>query len=337
MIQYILRRLLLMIPTLIGITIVVFAIIQSAPGGPVEQALQSLTGGMGDVQMSGDVAVTESVLEDLRAQFGFDQPIHVRYLNWMGDLLQGEFGRSMVYKEPVLDVIASKFPVSIQFGLTSLILTYLVCIPLGIAKALRDKSRFDYATSILVFLGYSTPGFVLGILLIVFFGGGSFWNVFPIGGLYSNEYDLLSPMEQILDRLHHAILPLVCYMVSHFASLTMLMKNSLIGEIRKDYIKTAMSKGVRRFHIVYKHALRNALIPIATGVGGAFSLIFAGSLLIETVFNLDGMGLLTYTSVLKRDYPVIMASVTIHSLLILFGNIVSDVVLALVDPRIDFE
>lgn len=337
MTQYLLRRLLLMIPTLFGITVVVFFIIQSAPGGPIEQAINQMSGGMSDVQMTSDVVMSDALMEELRAQFGFDKPIHERYLSWIGDMLQGEFGRSMVYREPVIDVIISKFPVSLQFGITSLILTYLICIPLGIAKALRDKTRFDYATSILVFLGYSTPGFVLGILLIVFFGGGSFWSVFPIGGLYSNDYESLTTAGKFFDRIYHALLPLICYMVGHFATLTMLMKNSLIGELKKDYVKTAVAKGVNRFWVIYKHALRNALIPIATGVGGAFSLMFAGSLLIETVFNLDGMGLLTYTSVLKRDFPVIMASVTIHSFLILLGNIFSDTMLAFVDPRIDFE
>ena len=186
-------------------------------------------------------------------------------------------------------------------------------------------------------MGHSTPGFVLGILLIVFLGGGSFFGWFPIGGLHSTDYETLSFFAKIGDRIHHAILPLICYMVSHIAVITMLMKNSLIGELSKDYIKTAKAKGVTQFWITYKHALRNALIPIATGVGSIFKLVFAGSLLIETVFNLDGIGLLTYTSVLKRDYPVIMASVCMHSFLIMFGNLISDLALVAVDPRIDYE
>jgi microcin C transport system permease protein len=337
MLQYLLRRLMLMIPTLLGITIVVFVIVQSAPGGPIEQAMQAVSGQPGTAQVGGDIAMSQDVIDDLKRQFDFDKPIHVRYFKWLGNTLTFNFGDSFVHEEPVLKVIASKFPVSIQFGLTSLFCAYLICIPLGMAKALRDRSRFDYLTSIGIILGHTTPGFVLGILLVVFFGGGSFLNWFPIGGIRSDMYELMSPFDQFIDRVHHAILPILCYMVSHLAVLTMLMKNSLIGELRKDYIKTAVAKGVPRFWVIYKHGLRNALIPIATGMGGVFSVIFAGSVLIETVFNLDGVGLLTYTSVMKRDYTVIMASVTIHSLLIMLGNVFSDTILALLDPRIDFE
>jgi microcin C transport system permease protein len=337
MLQYLARRLLLTIPTLLGITFIVFLIVQSAPGGPIEQAMQAISDQPGSAQVSGNMTMSEDVMESIRKQYGFDKPIHVRYGNWLKDLVTLNLGESYVYEEPVIKVITSKFPVSLQFGLTSLFLTYLVCIPLGIAKALKDKSRFDYLTSIIIFLGHSTPGFVLGILLVVFFGGGSFFNLFPIGGLHSDGYESLTTFQQFVDRAHHAVLPLVCYMIGHFASLTMLMKNSLIGELRKDYVKTAVAKGVPKMLVVYKHALRNALVPICTGIGGIFSIIFAGSLLIETVFNLDGFGLLTYTSVLKRDYPVIMASVTLHSLLIMLGNIFSDMVISIVDPRIDFE
>ncbi len=337
MLTYILRRLLLMLPTLFGITLVVFFIVQAAPGGPIEQAMKEMSGDTGGA-VSGSTVISKEVIEDLKKQYDFNKPIYVRYLKWMKSTITFNFGTSLVYEgEPVLKVIASKFPVSIQFGLTSLFLTYLICIPLGIAKAVRDKSTFDYITSIIVFLGHSTPGFVLGILLVVFFGGGSFWNLFPIGGIHSPDFESLSTSQQLIDRLHHAVLPIVCYMVSHIAVITMLMKNSLIGELSKDYIKTARAKGVKHFWVIYKHGLRNALIPIVTGIGGVFTLIFAGSVLIETVFNLDGMGLLTYNSVMKRDYTVIMASVTIHSLLIMLGNIFADVMLVLVDPQIDFE
>ncbi len=336
MLQYILRRIFLMIPTLLGITVVVFFIIQSSPGGPVEMALQKLSDG-GQGAPSSDTVISQDVLDDLKRQFGFDKPIHVRYFLWIKDVVQLEFGNSIVYDMPVYEVIKSKFPVSIQFGFASLILTYIFCVPLGIAKAVKDKKRFDYISSFFIFLAHSTPGFVLGILLIVFFGGGSFYNFFPIGGMHSATYDSLGFFEQIIDRIHHAILPVLCYMVSHVAVITMLMKNSLIGELSKDYIKTAKSKGVPHFWIIYKHALRNALIPIATGIGTIFKLVFTGSLLVETVFNLDGIGLLSYTSVIKRDYPVIMASVCLHSVLIMLGNIASDVALVLVDPRIDYQ
>lgn len=189
----------------------------------------------------------------------------------------------------------------------------------------------------MIFLGYSTPGFVLGVLLIVFFGGGSFWDVFPIEGLVSDDYEMRGFFGKIADRLHHAVLPITCYVIHNFAVLTMLMKNSLIGELHKDYVRTAVAKGVPHQWIVYKHALRNALIPIVAGIGGIFSMIFAGSVLLETVFNLDGIGLLSFTSVLKRDYTVIMASITFHSVLIMFGNLFSDVCMVFVDPRIDFE
>jgi microcin C transport system permease protein len=337
MLQYLLRRFLLMIPTLLGITVVVFVIVQSAPGGPIEQAMQAISGQPGQAQTSGESVMSQEVIEELKAQYGFDKPVLVRYGNWLKNLATFNFGESYVYEEPVIDVIKSKFPVSIQFGLTSLFCAYVICIPLGIAKALRDRSRFDYITSIMMFLAHSTPGFVLGILLIIFFGGGSFLDLFPLGGTMSDNYEFLSTWGQLKDRVHHAVLPIVCYMVAHLTVLTMLMKNSLIGELRKDYVKTAVSKGAPRGIVIYKHALRNALIPIVTGMGGVFSIIFAGSVLIETVFNLDGVGLLTYTSIMKRDYPVIMASVTIHSFLIMLGNIFSDTLLALVDPRIDFE
>jgi microcin C transport system permease protein len=338
MANYIIRRLLLMIPTLLGITFIVFLIIQSAPGGPIEQAIQAVSGGSGgEASVSGNVAITEELLADLKKQYGFDKPIHIRYLLWMKNVVTFNFGKSLVYEEPVLQVIKSKFPVSLQFGLTALLFTYLFCIPLGIAKAVRDKSRFDYATSIFIFIAHSTPGFVLGILLVVFLGGGSFFNLFPIGDLHSPEYEALTNWGKLADRLHHAVLPLICYMVSHIAVITMLMKNSLINELSKDYIKTARAKGVKKFWVIYKHALRNALIPIATSIGNIFTVIFAGSLLIETVFNLDGMGLLTFNSVLKRDYTVIMASVTIHSFLIMMGNLFSDIILVVVDPRISYE
>lgn len=337
MYKYIIRRLLLMIPTFLGITVVVFAIIQTAPGGPVEQIIQQMTAGADEGGLGGDMTMSSELVDELKEQFGFDKPLYLRYFLWIKDLFTLNLGESFVYEEPVIKVLVSKFPVSLSFGITSLILTYLICIPLGISKALKDKTKFDYASSFIIFLAYSTPGFVLGVLLIVFFGGGSFWDIFPIGGLVSDNYDTLSGFDKLIDRIHHAILPIFCYVLHNFAVLTMLMKNSLISEIRKDYIKTAMAKGVPRFQIVYKHALRNALIPIVAGVGGSFSIIFAGSVLLETVFNLDGIGLLTYTSVLKRDYTVIMASISIHSILILMGNLFSDVLMVVVDPRIDFN
>jgi microcin C transport system permease protein len=248
-----------------------------------------------------------------------------------------DFGESFTYEEPVTDVIFSKFGVSLQFGIASLILSYLISIPLGIWKAIKNGSTFDALSSFLLFVMYSVPSFMLGILLIVFFAGGSFLDIFPIGGIQSDFYEDLTTLEKIGDRIYHFILPLICYTLGNFTTLTVLMKNSLLEEIKKDYIRTARAKGVEEKWVYLKHALRNALIPIVTGLGSFLSVFFAGSLLLETIFGLDGIGLLSYNSVLTRDYNVIMGLVFIQSILYLIGNILSDVCYVLVDPRIDFE
>jgi microcin C transport system permease protein len=339
-----------MIPTLLGITVVVFAIINMAPGSPVEQKLQQMrfggalsangTGGGGanlGRSTGQDQGVSDEVLQALNKQYGFDKPLHERYFKWLGNLARVDFGNSFKFEEPVIDVITSKFPVSLQFGLASLILTYLVCIPLGVMMAMRAGQAFDLAAGFVLFVAYSIPPFMLGILLIVFLSGGSFLDIFPIGGLYSDSYEYLNLGEKILDRLHHFVLPLVCYMVGSFTTLTLLVKNSLLEEVKKDYIRTARAKGLDQRTVVLKHALRNALIPVVTGIGGFLSLFFAGSLLIETIFQLDGIGLLSYSSVLARDYNVIMGLIFIQSLLYLVGNLISDLAYVLVDPRIDFS
>ncbi len=340
MFKYLLRRLFLIIPTLFGITLIVFVIINLAPGSPVEQRLQQLRfgGGGGETAKgSGDSAVSEEVIEALKKQYGFDKPMHERYLIWLGNLSRLDFGESFAYEEPVVDVIIGKFPVSIQFGIVAFFLSYIVCIPLGIIKAMKKGSAFDLFSSFILFVLYSIPPFMLGILLIVYFSGGSFLDLFPIGGLTSDEYASMNFADKLWDRVHHAILPLTCYVIGSFTTLTLLMRNSLLEEISKDYVRTARAKGLDEVKVVLKHALRNALIPIATGVGSFLSVFFAGSLLLESIFQLDGIGLLSYSSILARDYNVIMGLVFIQSVLFLVGNIISDLLYVVVDPRIDFQ
>ncbi|MBL7715453.1 MAG: ABC transporter permease subunit, partial [Bdellovibrionales bacterium] len=322
----------------------VFIIINLAPGSPIEQKLQAIrfasaqnATGTGGVRSFSDQAVSNEVMEALKKQYGFDKPMHTRYFIWLGNLARLDFGRSFSYEEPVLGVIASKFPVSLQFGVTSLILAYLISIPFGIRMAQKDGSPFDLVAGFLLFLSYSIPPFMLAIVLIVFLGGGSFLDLFPIGGISSDNYDNLPFWSQVWDRVHHFILPLICYTMGSFTTLTLLMKNSILDEIRKDYIRTARAKGLDEKTVYLKHALRNALIPIATGLGSFISVFFAGSLLLETIFNLDGIGLLGFKSVLQRDYNLIMGSITLQSLLFLLGNLISDFIYVLVDPRIDFS
>ena len=340
-----------MIPTLIGVTLVSFAIINLAPGSPIEQRIQQIrfgggmsgSGGGGGGSNSGvgshsqNSAVSEEVIAALKKQYGFDKPIHVRYWIWLKNISRLDFGESFTYEEPAIDVIKSKMPVSLQFGIISLIMSYLVCIILGVVKAVRHGTTFDYVTSLLLFVFYSIPGFMLAILLIVYFAGGSFFNWFPMGELYSDNYYDLSLWGKIFDRIHHFILPLICYMIGSFTVLTMLMKNSLLDEVKKDYIRTARAKGVPEKMVYLKHALRNALIPIVTGIGGFLSVFFAGALLLESIFQLDGMGLLSYKSILQRDYNVIMGLIFIQSVLMLIGNLISDLAYVAVDPRIDFK
>ena len=343
MLKYFIRRLAIILPTLLGVTVVVFIIINMAPGGPIEQKLQQIrfggaeggeaanTKGRGATQ-----GVSDEVMEALKKQYGFDRPLHMRYFLWLKNIATLNFGESFTFEEPVVDVITSKFPVSLQFGIISLILSYIVSIPLGIVKAIRKGGTFDILSSFLLFIFYSIPPFMLAILLIVFFSGGSFYEWFPVGGLHSEGYEDFSAWEQFIDRAHHFCLPLICYTIGSFTSLTILMKNSLIEEIKKDYIRTARAKGLDEKVVYMKHALKNALIPIVTGLGGFLSVFFAGSLLLETIFQLDGIGLLSYKSVLSRDYNVIMGLVFIQSALFLLGNVVSDIAYVMVDPRIDF-
>lgn len=342
---YLIRRFFAMIPTLFGITLIAFVIINLAPGSPIEQKLQQMRFGAAQAEGRGNTSansrgaqdVNQEVIEALKKQYGFDQPVHVRYAIWLKNLVKLDFGKSFTHEEPVMDVILRKMPVSIQFGLVSFFLSYLVCIPLGILKAVKNGQRFDTMSSVLLFMGYSTPSFMLAILLIVLFGGGSFFDWFPINGLVSDGYESLGFLDKIGDRVQHFILPLTCYMVGSFATLTVLMKNSMLEEVKRDYVRTARSKGLPERRVLFKHALRNALIPLATGLGHFLSVFFAGSLLIETIFGLDGMGWLGYSSILQRDYNVIMGLLVIESFLYLFGNIISDFLYVAIDPRIDFR
>jgi microcin C transport system permease protein len=342
---YILRRMLLMIPTLFGITLLSFVIINLAPGSPIEQRLQAirLGGGMGSgtaagggLSARGETGVSQEVLDALKKQYGFDKPLHERYVIWMGNVMRLDFGTSFKYEEPVTQVILQKMPVSLMFGITGLILTYLVCVPLGIIKALKAGTRFDIGSSVILFVLYSIPPLILGILLRLFLAGENWLGWFPLGGIYPDHYLELDAFGKILARIHHAILPLACYMVGSFTFLTILMQNSMLDVIKLDYVRTARAKGVAEKKVYMKHALRNALIPIVTGMSGILSVMFAGSIIIESIFSLDGMGLLTLTSTNARDYNVLMGLIFFQSLLFLVGRLLVDILYVVVDPRIDF-
>lgn len=337
MLLYLIRRIFLLIPTFIGITLMTFVLINLAPGGPVEQKLQAMrfAGAMGGGGRGGETGVNAEIVEALKKQYGFDKPVHERYVIWLKNISRLDFGTSFTYEEPVTDIIFSKFPVSLTFGLTSLILTYLVCIPLGIRRAVGAGKSFDRISGLILNFTYAVPPLVLGIFLIVVLGGKLNW--FPLGGFQSDEYESLSFAGRFFDRAYHMVLPLICYMIGSFAQLATLMRNSMLDVIKSDYVRTARAKGLSEKFVIYKHALRNALIPIATGLGGFFGVFLAGSLIIETMFNLDGIGLLGYQSVLSRDYNVIMGLTFMSSIVLMFGRILSDVIYVLIDPRIDFK
>lgn len=334
---YIIRRLLLMIPTLLGISILIFAITQILPGGPVEQYITKVQMSLGASGTSSTHRITPDEIERIKKIYGYDKPALKRYFFWIWNVLRLDFGYSTNYQEPVIDVILERMPVSLFFGLTSFFLSYLVCIPLGLKKARQHNSKFDMFSSAAIFTGYVIPGYVLGLLLIVFLAGGSWLDIFPIEGIVSDEWEFLPWHLKITDFLHHMVLPLVCYMAGEFAFLTLLMKNSLLDEISKDYLRTALVKGSSFDVAVVRHAMRNALIPIATRLSEIFTLMFAGALLIEKVFNIDGMGLLMYTSVYDRDYNVVMAIIFIVSGLALFGRLFSDLLYVWIDPRIRYD
>lgn len=335
MFLYLLRRIVLLIPTFFGITLVTFVLINLAPGGPVDQKIQQIRFGGGSGGMT--ASVTEEMIQELKKQYGFDKPLYERYIIWVKNLLVFDFGQSFTYEEPVIDVIKSKLPVSMQFGLVSLFLTYLICVPLGVKKAISAGGLFDKVSGIILYFAYSVPTLVLGIFLVVFFAGGSYFQWFPIGGVRSESFEELSFIGQVLDRAYHFVLPTICYLIGGFTQLTMLMRNTMLDVIKMDYVRTARAKGLSENLVYFRHALRNALIPVATGLGSFFAAFLAGSLIIETIFDLDGIGKLSYTSIFTRDYNVIMGLTFISSLLLVSGRLLSDIIYVLIDPRIDFK
>src|SRR5438093_5251920 len=339
---YFIRRFLLIIPTFLGITLAVFVVTHFVPGGPVERQIMRFKmaqmgegGGAGGA--AGSVEIPEEAIQEMKRYYGFDKPVHIRYALWLWNVLHLDLGRSYIYQDPVWEVIRSRFPISIFLGLTGFVLSYLVCVPLGVWKAVKHGSKFDFISSFVVFLGYSIPGWALGTALLVLLGGGSFWSFFPLGGFRPGNWEYLSVWGKITGQIHYMFLPVVCYMVGSFATLTILAKNSLMENLGQDYVRTAFAKGLGERRVIFVHALRNSLIPLVTGLGNAISLVLAGSFLIEKVFNIDGMGYLGYTAILQRDYPVALGILVIDSILLLVGNILSDMIYAAVDPRIRFQ
>lgn len=419
-----------MVPTFIGCTLLVFFILQVTPGGPLEQAVQRLQmgasqegggeasgGSVSDIMSGGSQILPEKALNDLKRFYGFDKPIWMRYLIWLGiwereikhrdivfengenevkkrigkknrkklyvtvvnqngnlkviddsgnissiwqakventldgkteavifqkeysGILTGNLGKSYTYQEQVTEVMKPRFKISIFFGLIGMTLSYLVCVPLGIRKALNHGSVFDFVSSVAIFVAYSIPGWAFGGVLLVLFGGGTFWDIFPLGGFRSPTeiWVTLSFFEKVLDQLHHAILPIIAYTIGSFASLTVIMKNGLLEQLSQDYIRTAFAKGISEKRAVWIHAIRNSLIPIAAGIGHILGIVISGSYIIEKVFNIDGFGKLSFQAILDRDYPIVLSFLVITVLLKLIGNLISDLILATVDPRIRFK
>jgi len=343
---YILKRLLLMIPTLFGIMLITFLVTQFVPGGPVEQMVNQLSGkgAVGEASSGseslyrGQQGLDPEIVAKLRSYYGFDKPAYERFILMMGNYLRFDFGESYFHHKSVMELVADKLPVSISLGIWTFLITYLISIPLGIKKAIRDGSHFDTWTSTLILVGYAIPGFVLGITLLVLLGGGSFWDLFPLRGLVSDNWDQLSWWSQISDYLWHMVLPITAMSVGSLAVMTLLTKNSFVEEIRKQYVTTARAKGLSENAVMYRHVFRNAMIPLVTGFPAAFvGAFFTGSLLIEQIFSLDGLGLLAYESVLQRDYPVVLGTLYMFSILALVAKLLSDLSYVLIDPRIQFE
>lgn len=339
--NYVIRRLLLMIPTMLGVTLAVFTLTHFVPGGPIEQYLMELSGsgsggesGGGSSRGSG-FEISEQNLQSLREYYGFDKPLVTRFFEYLRNLVFLDFGKSFRYAIPVTDMIGQRLPVSLYYGLVTTVLTYLICIPLGMVKAIQHKTWIDNLTSIVVFIGYAIPGFALGALMLVLFAVR--WQWFPIGGFRSPDYDQLTRWEYVKDVVHHSVLPLLAWMSGSLAVMTMLMKNSLIENMSADFVKTALASGLTWQRAVFVHAARNSLIPLATSFGNNIALILAGSLLIERVFNIPGMGLLFFESIQARDYPVVLGIVVIGSFLLVVGNLLSDLCVAFVDPRVRFQ
>jgi microcin C transport system permease protein len=353
---YILKRILLMIPTLLGVMLLTFAVIQFVPGGPIERIIAQMEGNGGDADARlngggaenlGDKAnstyrgakgLDPEFIKKLEKQFGFDKPPAERFLLMISNYARFDFGDSYFRSKPILSLIAEKLPVSISLGLWILIVTYAVSIPLGIRKAIKDGSTFDIWTSAVISIGYAIPSFILAIFLIIVFAGGSYYNWFPLRLLTSDNFSDLSLWGKIKDYAWHLALPLTALGIGSFATMTLLTKNSFLDEIRKQYVTTARAKGLTENKVLYGHVFRNAMLLVISGFPGAFlHAFFAGSLLIEQVFSLDGLGYLTYKSVLDRDYAVVFASLYIFTLIGLVVALISDLTYTWIDPRIDFE
>lgn len=365
MLAYIFRRLLLIIPTLLGIMIINFVVIQFAPGGPVEQVLAEMQGNAadatsafsgqaGDLQESsqgagnlqsghtskyrGAQGLDPAIIEEIEKQFGFDKPMHERFFKMLWDYARFDFGSSYFRDETVINLVLDKMPVSISLGLWTTLFVYLISIPLGIRKAVRDGSTFDVWSSGAIVIGYAIPSFLFAILLIILFAGGRYMDVFPLRGLTSPGWEQMSTFEQIIDYLWHITLPVTAMVISGFASLTMLTKNSFLDQIGMQYVQTARAKGLNERQVLYGHVFRNAMLIVIAGFPSAFiSILFTGSILIEVIFSLDGLGLLGWEATINRDYPVVFATLYFFTLLGLILQLVGDVMYHLIDPRIDFD
>jgi len=342
--SYLIKRLLLMIPTLLGILLITFVITQFVPGGPVEQMVAQLqgrdAGGDGPATTGGyrgRQGVDAKRIEEIRKLYGFDKPAHERFLQMLGRFARFDLGKSFFHNKDVSQLILEKLPVSISLGLWTFLLVYMISLPLGIAKAVRAGTRFDTVTTFIVLLGYAIPSFVMGVALLVLFAGGSFVQWFPLRGLTSLNWHELSLAGKIADYFWHIALPVASMVLGGFAVITILTKNSVLEEIRKQYVLTARAKGVDERKVLWKHVFRNALIPIMTGFPAAFvGAFFSGSILIETLFSLDGLGLLSYESVIRRDYPVVLGSLFLFTLIGLFTTLLRDLSYIWVDPRVKY-
>ncbi|HPK32793.1 MAG TPA: ABC transporter permease subunit [Ottowia sp.] len=343
MLAYILKRLLLMLPTLLGVLLVTFVVIQFVPGGPVEQYLAEAKAGAGGASAEGGglsyrgaQGIDPRRLDEIKKLYGFDKPAPERFAQMLGQFARFDLGRSFFQNKDVWQLIKEKMPVSISLGLWTFFISYLISVPLGVAKAVRAGSRFDLVTTLLVLVGYAIPGFVLGVALLVIFGGQLAW--FPLRGLTSANFDELSLGGKVVDYLWHITLPVTAMVLGSFAVTAMLTKNSFLEEIRKQYVLTARAKGLSERQVLWKHVFRNALIPIVTGFPAAFiGAFFTGSLLIETLFSLDGLGLLSYESVIRRDYPVVLGTLFLFTLIGLVTKLISDLCYVWVDPRVKFD
>jgi microcin C transport system permease protein len=343
--SYVLKRLLLMIPTLLGVLTITFVVVQFVPGGPVEQLVSQLqgrdSGGEGPAAAGsgyrGRQGVDAKRIEEIKKLYGFDKPPLERYVQMLSQFVRFDLGKSFYHNKDVWRLILEKLPVSISLGLWTFLLVYLISVPLGIAKAVRAGTRFDTVTTFIVLLGYAIPSFVMGVVLLVLFGGGSFVQWFPLRGLTSINWAELSLAGKIIDYLWHIAMPVAAMVLGGFAVITVLTKNSVLEEIRKQYVLTARAKGVDERNVLWRHVFRNAMIPIMTGFPAAFvGAFFTGSLLIETLFSLDGLGLLSYESVIRRDYPVVLGSLFLFTIIGLFTTLLRDLSYIWVDPRVTY-